>query len=87
MCDEYGLLRLDNDHSFLPLFAVQTSVIGFDCEELFPAYVEAFRLYLFDVAGVGERGNDGFDLGGRDLQYVLLSMRQVDSTLSEFADL
>lgn len=67
MCNQDGLLRFDNDHSLLPLLAVKTSVIGFDCKEFFTSYVKAFRLHLLDVAVVGERGNDGFDFGGRDL--------------------
>lgn len=68
MCDKYGLLRLDNDHPFLPFLAVQTSLVGFQCEELLAGYVEAFRLDFLNIAGIGEGGNDGLDLGGRDLQ-------------------
>lgn len=68
MRDQYGLLRFDDDHSLLPLLAVKTSVVGLECKEFFAGYVKAFRLHLFDVAVVGERGNDGFDFGRRDLQ-------------------
>ncbi len=70
MCYQYCLLRLDDCYSFLPFLAVQTSVVGFQRHELLPGYVKAFRLYLFNVACIGKRGDYRFNLGGCDLQSL-----------------
>lgn len=75
MGDEYGLLRFDDDDALLALFAVKTSLVRLYGEEFLRGDTEALRLNLLDVFLVGERGDDRFDFGGRNLQQTEVSGR------------